>query len=135
MRSGGPWVAWTRLRTPYVAGIHELAPSGSVVLRAISAPSWVTRTSTPGIGLPPSVLARTCRKFWTVTEERSSVMFTASIRKFVLRDTTWDTLVRRNWLLEFVRVEFTTVAVLFAVKTSARLFRRRAWEIVTFTES
>ena len=62
-------------------------------------------------------------------------MFTASIWKPVFRDTICETLVSRNWLLEFVSVEFSTDAVLFAAKTSARLFRRRAWVIVTFTES
>src|SRR2546425_10398251 len=135
VRAGGASGPATRLTTPYAATVHRLQPSASVVPAATSPPSWDTRTRAPAIGADASVRVRTWRKFSIVRAERWSVRFTASIRNSLFRDTTPDTLVRKNALLEFARVEFRTVRELFAAYTRASLFTRRAWDTVTFTES
>src|SRR5437867_936362 len=132
---GGDSGPATLLITPYAATVHRLHPSASVGADAISAPSWVTRTWAPEMGREVSDSARTWRKFSTVSEDRVSVRLTAAIGKSLFRETTCETLVRKNAAVEFPNVEFTTVTVLFAVEMRAPLFRMDAPETVTFTES
>src|SRR6266511_6009283 len=132
---GGASAPPTLLITPYVAAVHRRHPSASVGPDAISAPSWVTRTRAPAMGVDPSDTVRTWRKFFTVRADRWSVRFTAPSGRSLFNETTWEMLVRRTAVREFANVEFTTVTVLFPVNRSAALFRREAPDTVTFTES
>ena len=79
-----------RPSTPYAATNHRVHPSGPVARSPTETPSCATRMRVPGSGSPVSVSARTSRKFRTVRLERSSVMFTRSVRTVVFRAATWE---------------------------------------------